>query len=323
MRWIVAVLLGLFTVSAVTPSAAIADVWPSKPIRIIVSFTPGSATDIIARLVFQEVSAQIGQSIIIENRGGAGGTIGTAAVAKSAPDGYTMLVNAAGHAAAPWVYPNLTYDTAKDLSGVTPLANVPNALVVAPNGKFATVADIIAAARARPGTITYASAGTGTASHLNAERFRLTAKFEGVHVPFRGAPEALTEIMAERLDFFWVPVTPALSAIREGKLKALAVSTTNRASALPDVPTTLELGLPESDYNFWIGLFVPSKTPREIVQRIHSEVSKAVQAPSVKARIGSLGAEAMLMSPEQFDTYVKRDIASNEALVKAAGVTEK
>jgi len=259
MGWLVA-FLGSVTVVCGT-SLALANDWPSKPIRIIVSFTAGSATDILARLVFQEVSSGTGQSVVIENRGGAGGTIGAAAVARSAPDGYTMLVNAAGHAAAPWVYPNLTYDTAKDFAGVTPLANIPNVLVVSPSSRFTKVDDIISAARSRPGTITYASAGVGTAGHLNSERFRLKAKFEGVHVPFRGAPEAITEIMAERLDFLWVPITPALSAIRDGKLRPLAVSTDKRSSALPDIPSTVELGLPDSSYNFWVGLFLPAKTP--------------------------------------------------------------
>jgi len=312
--------LAAAVVLALASADACAD-WPTKPVRVIVSFTAGSATDIVARLVFQEMSTQIGQPIVIENRGGAGGTIGTSAVAKSDPDGHTMLVNAAGHAAAPWIYPNLNYDTVNDLAGITPLANVPNALIVAPTGKYNSVQELIAAARARPGAVNYASAGTGSASHLNAERFRLSAKFEGVHVPFRGSPEAMTEVMTERVDFFFVPITPAMSLIRDGKLKALAVSTSQRASALPAVPTTLETGLPESDYNFWIGLFVPSKTPRDVVERIYRETVKALQAPAVKAKLADLGAELMVMQPAAFDAYVKKEVAANEALVKAAGLT--
>jgi tripartite-type tricarboxylate transporter receptor subunit TctC len=297
--------------------------WPNRPVKVIVAFTAGSATDIIARLVFQEVSSQIGQPIVIENRGGAGGTIGSAAVAKSDPDGYTILVNAAGHAAAPWVYRNLSYDTERDLTGITPLAKIPNVLVVAPDGDYSSVQDLVKAAKAKPGTITYASSGIASASQLNAERFRLSAGFQAVHVPFRGAQEGLTEVMTRRVDFFFIPATAAMSLIQGGKLKALAVGTSTRAAVLPNVPTTVESGYLRSDYNFWMGIFVPGKTPSDIIDRIHHETVKALEQPAIKAKLSELGAEPMVMSPVEFGAYIKREIADNEAIIRGAGLIGK
>jgi tripartite-type tricarboxylate transporter receptor subunit TctC len=235
-------------------TSALAQSWPTKPIRAIVPFTAGSASDIVPRTVFEQLSTELGQSIIVENRSGVGGTIGAAAVARSEPDGYTILVNSSSHTVVPSLYPNAAYDPVRDFAAVIPLGNMPNVLVVAPSQGFMSLLDLVAAAKAKPGWITYASAGVGSATHFSAERFRLSAGITGVHVPFRRSPEAFTEAMAGRVDFYFGSLTPALPLIREGKLLALAVSTPKRASALPYVPTTLEEGLVDSDSTFWIGM---------------------------------------------------------------------
>src|SRR3954471_7049416 len=231
--------------------------WPTKPIRMIVPFTAGSVTDIIGRTVAESMSRSLGQPILIDNKPGAGGTIGAAQVAKSDPDGYTVLIHSSGHALNPSIYSTLPYDTVKDLTGVTPLAALPNVLVVSPARGWKSVADLVAAAKAHPGQMNYASAGMGSATHMNAEKFRLRAGIEAQHVPFKGTPEALTDVIGGRNDWFFAPMSSALPLIKEGKLQALAVSTPERSPSLPDVPTTIEAGVPGSDYTFWVGMFVP------------------------------------------------------------------
>ncbi len=233
----------------------------------MVPFTPGSGTDIIARTVTERLSPQLGQAIIIENRPGAGGTIGAALVAKSDPDGYTLFVHSSSYTVTPSTYKDLPYDTLRDLTGVIPLALLPNVLVMAPSKGIRSVKELVAAAKAKPGSLNSASVGIGSATHLNAERFRLGAGIETVNIPFKGSPEALTEIVTGRVDFYFCPVNAILPLLKDGKLVALAVGSTKRSLALPDLPTTLEAGVPNSDYNFWVGMFAPAKTPREVVNR--------------------------------------------------------
>ena len=300
--------------------SAVAETWPTKqPIRAIVPFSPGSAADIIPRVILDQVSKQIGQTIVIENRVGAGGTIGTAAVARADADGYTLLITSSAYTITPSTYAKLPYDPTRSLSAVIPLANLPNVLVVAP-AKFKSIEDLVATGKAKPGSLTYASGGIGATAHLNAERFRLSAGFEAVHVPFKGSPEALREVIAERIDFYFCPLSTALPLIREGRVRALAVSTANRALALPDVPTTLEAGYAKSDYNFWIGMFVTGGTSRDIIERLHQETLKAMELPAIKERLEMFGAELMPMSPSEFDAYVRDEISTNAVLVKAAGI---
>ena len=248
---------------------AFAQSWPAKPIRVIVPLTAGSATDVIPRITFEQVSAQIGQPMIVENRVGGGGSIGAGTVAKAEPDGYTILVHSNAHTVSPAVLPNLPYDVVKDFSGITPLGNVPNVLVISPSKNIKTIDELVAAAKAKPGSINYASGGTGTPPHLTAERFRLSAGFQGQHIPFKGAPEALTEVLSGRVDFYFSPLAPAMPFIRDGKLIPLAVSSTKRSSALPEVPTTVEAGYANSDFDFYIGMWVPAKTPRDVVGKLH------------------------------------------------------
>ena len=299
---------------------ALAQSWPSKRVQVIVPFTAGSATDIMARTVARRLSEQLGQSFVVENRPGAGGTIGVGAVARAEPDGHTILVHSSSYTITPTTYPNTPYDTLRDLIGITPLALLPNVLVISPKREIQSVQDLVRSAKAKPGTLSYASAGVGTATHLNGERFRLGADIEVLHVPFKGTPEALTEVIAERVDYYFCPVNAVLPMIAEKTLLGLAVGSTKRSAALPDVLTTIEAGVPNSDYNFWVGMFVPAKTPRGIVQRLHQETAKALDSKEVRDSMAQLGAESMLKAPDEFDAHIRAEITTNAALVKAAGI---
>jgi len=297
-----------------------AQTYPSKPVKVVVPFTPGSATDIIARALGERLQASLGQPIIVENRPGAGGTIGAALVAQSPPDGYTLLVQSSGHTVNPHIYASLGYDTLKDFASVTPLVTLPNVLIVSPAKGYKTVGDLVAAAKAKPGALNYASAGTGSATHMNSEKFRAAAGIVAVHVPMKGTPEAITETIAGRVDWFFAPLISAGPMIKDGKAVALAVGTSRRAANLPDVPTTVEAGVPNSDYTFWIALFAPAKTPREIVDKLHDEVVKVMASPEMKERLATLGAEAWTMGSAPFDDYVKQELSANASIVSAAGI---
>ena len=301
-------------------AAAYAQAWPGKAVKVIVPFTPGSGTDIAGRAVTERLAAQLGQPFVVENRPGAGGVIGQALVAKADPDGYTILVHSSSQTVTPSTYANLPFDTLKDFSGITMLANIPNVLVVAPTKGIRSVQELVAIGRSKPGSLNYASAGAGSATQLNAERFRLGAGIEATHVPYKGTPEALSDIMAGRVDYYFCPVVNALPLVKDGRLLALAVGSSKRSSALPEVPTTEEAGVSNSAYNFWVGMFVPSKTPREIVARIHAETVKALNSTEVRERYARLGAETEIFTPEQFDAYLRSEVASNAQLVKAANI---
>ena len=297
---------------------AFAQAWPSRTIKAVIPFTAGSTVDIVGRIVLEPLGTQLGQPIVVENRGGAGGTIGTATVAKSDPDGYTILINASAHSAAPAAYPGVTYDTANDFSAVASFGSVPNVCVISPAKNIKTLKELVAAAKS--GTFTFASAGVGSATHWAAERLRLSAGFAATHVPFRGGPEALTEVMTGRVDFMCIGVSSGLAFIQDKKLIPLAVCTPKRSSALPDVPTTIESGYADSDYTVWNGLLVPAKTPRDIIDRLHAEVQKALALPLVKEKFAPQGIEPMPLSPTEFDALIKKEIGINIALVKAAGI---
>jgi tripartite-type tricarboxylate transporter receptor subunit TctC len=297
-----------------------AESWPTKPIRAIVPYSPGSATDIIPRTVFAQVQKQLGQPIIVENRPGAASTIGTASVAKSEPDGYTILVAASAYTTVPLMFANISYDPLRDLSAVIPLGNMANVLVVSPNKGIRTIAEFVTGARARHGDMNYVTIGMGSAAHFNSERFRLAAKFEAQPVSYKGSPEGLIDVMTGRVDFYFSPLLPALSLIRDGKLLALAVSSLERSPDLLDVPTTIEAGFQNSEYNFWFGVFVPAKTQPEIVQRLYKEIAKALHDPEVREKLTKLGVQPMPMTPTQFNEYVRKELEQNAELVKAAGI---
>jgi tripartite-type tricarboxylate transporter receptor subunit TctC len=301
--------------------AAHGQTWPTKPIRVVLPFPPGSGTDTIARPVLGQMSRQLGQPIIIDNRPGAGGTIAMAAVHQAEPDGYTLLVHSNSFTVVPATYTNLAFDTVRDFTGVMPIAALPMALVTAPSKGYASLNDLIAAAKARPGSINYASAGAGGATHLGAERFRLAAGFEGTHIPYKGSAEALTDVMTARVDYYFSPVGLALPQINAGRLVPLAVSSTTRSSALPNVPTTLDAGLPNSDYNVWVGMMASARTPRPVLQRLNDEMTKAIGTPEIQETFKKLVAEPMIMTLDQFDALLKAEFAMNASLVKAAKVT--
>jgi tripartite-type tricarboxylate transporter receptor subunit TctC len=302
------------------PYVARAQAWPNKTIRLIAPFSAGSTVDVVGRLLLEPLSQQLGQTIVMENRVGAGGMTGATMVARSDPDGYTILITSSAHSAIPAIYANVPYDTARDFAAVGSLGSSPNVTVVSPDKGFKTLKDLVAAAKSRKGGLTYATAGVGSATHLSTERLRVAAGFEAVHVPFKGMPEALTEVMTGRVDFSCSSIAPAVPLIRSGKLIALSVTTPKRSPALPDVPTSIEAGYPNSDYTFWVGMFLPAKTPREIVNRLNQEVQKVLQSPGMDKRIAQNGIDPMPITPQAFDALIQKEVAENMALVKAAGI---
>lgn len=319
MKLICLTLLTVATLGTATIEAG-AQAWPAKPLRAIVPYGAGSTTDIVPRLVFQQLSAQIELAIVVENRPGAGGTMGANFVAKADPDGYTILVNSSAHTIAPALYPNLGYDPSRDFAAVIPLGISPNVLVVAPARGFKTVGDLVTAAKARPGALTFASVGVGSATHLSAERFLASAGARAVHVPFKGGAEAMSEVVAGRIDFFFAPVGLVLPLVRDGKLTPLVVNGAKRAVSLPDVPTTSEAGFANAEFPIWFGTFLPAKTPRDIVDRLHDDTLKALRTSAVRDRLAALGVDPMVMTSMEFDAYVQKEIVTDAALVKAANV---
>ena len=294
--------------------------YPNKPIRVIVPFAAGSTTDIIARAIADKMGASMGQALIIDNRGGASGTIGQAAVASAAPDGYTIMIHSSSHTVSPSTFAKLPFDTLADFAGVTPISSTPNVLVIAPSKNIKTLQELLTAAKAKPGSMNFASAGQGSATHLNAEKFKLAAKIDAINIPFKGSAEAVTEVLSGRVDYYFSPIAPVIGQIKSGQLLALAVGSPKRASVLPNVPTTAEAGVPGSEFNFWIGMMAPGKTPKDIINRLNDEVVKALNTPEVKERFAVLGADAWTLKPEQFDAYLKEEIKTNAVLVKAAGL---
>jgi len=298
-------------------AAAAAPVWPTETVRVVVPFGAGSTTDIVPRVVLEQLAAQLGQPIVVENRPGAGGTLGSGFVAMAKPNGYTLLVNSTAHTIAPALYSKLSYDPVRDFAAVISLGTSPNVLVVAPAKNFKTVGDLVAAAKARPEGLTFASVGVGSATHMSAERFCFSAGVKAVHVPFKGGAEAMAETMAGRVDFFFGPVGLVLPQIRAGKLRALVVSGGQRAAALPDVPTTREAGFLDAEYPIWFGLFAPAKTPTAILDTLHDQTLKALQGPKVRDKLSALGVDPMVMTRADFAAYIEKQFAVNAALVKA------
>jgi len=305
---------------ALSAIAAGAQTWPTKPLRAIVPVSAGSSTDIVPRVVFEQLSLQLAQPIIVVNRAGAGGTVGKAFVARSDPDGYTILASGSAHTISPSLYPNLSYDPALDFSAVVPLGISAQAMVVSPAKSFTTVGDLVTAAKIRPGVFNFSSVGVGTATHLAAERFQASAGMQAVHIPFKGGAEAMSEAVAGRIDFFFGPVGLVLPHVQQGRLIALVVNGTRRAAALPEVPTTLEAGFANAEFPIWYGLFLPVKTPRAIVDQLHRETLKALQTPKTRERLAALAVDPMIMTSKEFDAHVQKEIIANAALVKSIGI---
>jgi tripartite-type tricarboxylate transporter receptor subunit TctC len=317
-RGFVKAAVALVSTPALTKFARADAAWPSRPIHSVIPFSAGSSVDIVGRIVLDPLAQRLGQGIVVENRGGAGGTIGCAFVAQQPADGYTILVNASAHTSAPAIYPGASYDVVRDFSGVIPFGSVPNVVIIAPSKGIKTLKDMVAAAKA--GNMTFSSAGVGSATHLAAERLRISAGFKATHVPFKGGVEAITEVMTGRVDFACMGVPSALPFITDGKLLALAVCTQKRTASLPNVPSTIELGYPDSDYNFWMGMFVSAKTDRAILERLRAETQKVLAEPAVVDKLKPQGMEPMPLSPVEFDALIKKEVAQNMALVKAAGI---
>lgn len=297
--------------------------YPNRNITAIIPFAAGNANDITARIVFEQLSKQLGQAIVIEGRPGAGGTIGVGQAARAAPDGYTILFHSATFSASYVTHKTLPYDTLNDFIAVAPVGISASVLVAAPSKGYKTAADLIAAAKAKPGELNFASAGIGAASHLAAEKFIAAAGIKAQHIPFKGPVEALAEVMAGRIDFYFLPIAAALPQVKEGTVRALAVSSDKRVASLPDVPTTVEIGLPGAAYAFWNGTFVPAKTPRDIVEKLHAEHAKAVAVPAVRERMAKMGIEPLIMSQPEFEKYFKADIVDTEKLAKTAGIEKQ
>jgi tripartite-type tricarboxylate transporter receptor subunit TctC len=307
---------------ALAPHARAQGAWPSAgPIKFVVPFTAGSGTDIVARTVAEKLGPLLGAQITIDNKPGAGGTLGAAQVAKAPADGYTFLIHSSGHVVNPALYPKLSYDTLKDFDGITPLASLPNVLVVSPTKGWKDVAELVAAVKAKPGGFNYGSAGNGSATHMNAEQFRVAAGITAQHVPFRGTPEAITETIAGRIDWFFAPLVSALPLIKDGKLQALAVGTAARSPVLPGVPSITETaGLKDAGYQFWVALFTAAKTPKAIVDKVHAETLKVLALPEVRERLEKLGATPMPMAQAAFEKFLDDETAAAARLVRSAGI---
>ena len=314
---VICVLAGFCTATA---TAAQAQGWPTRLIKATIPFGAGSAADVVPRLVFERISAELGQPIVIENRAGGGGTVGSALVAKADPDGYSILAQSSALAISPAIFPSTTFDPTRDLASVLMIGSSANVMIV-PNARpWKTVQDFIADAKAKPGSISFGSVGIGSAVHMSSEKLRLAAGFQATHVPYRGGSEIITDILGGRIDFYFCPLATALPLIKEGRVKALVVSTAKRVPDLPDVPTPVDIGLKDADSLIWFGVFMPARTPRDIVERLHAAGVKVLNDPATQASLKKLGVEPMPLNPKEMDELVVREVAANFELIKAAGI---
>lgn len=294
--------------------------FPTKPVRIVIGFTPGGVPDITARLIAQRLSELWKQQVVVDNRVGAGGTIAAQIVASANPDGYTLLSVSSAHAAAPTIYPKLPYNTLTDFAGITMTANGSALLIVPPSLGVKSAKDLIALAKAKPGQFNFSSAGVGSGTHFAAELFKTMAGIDVAHIPFKGIPEALTETMTGRVQFFISPLASALALVKDGKALAIGVTSPKRAALLPDVPTVTESGLPGYTWNFWYGLLAPAKAPRALIKRLNGEITRILRQPDTQQRWVALGAEPAPTTPEQFDKLVADEIVAMSKLARAANI---
>jgi tripartite-type tricarboxylate transporter receptor subunit TctC len=298
-----------------------AQTYPAKAIKIIVPFTPGSATDVMARIVGERLNAAWGQPVVVDNRPGAGGTIGIRETARAEPDGYTLVVVSSGHAVNHVLYKDLGYDTLTDLSSVAMLGSLPSVLIVPPSLGINSVKELVAMLKAKPGQYNYATAGVGSGAHVSSAKFNVAAGVTALHVPLKGTPPMLAETMAGRIHYAWVPAVSSMGPVKDGKVKPLAVSTAKRIAALPDVPTIAEAGFPDGESTFWLALLAPAKTPPELVAKVNGEVLRALQSPEVRERLAKLGTEPMSLTPAESDAYIRREYNELGKVMRAAGAT--
>jgi tripartite-type tricarboxylate transporter receptor subunit TctC len=305
---------------ALIGSAALhAQDYPVKPIRIIVPFGAGSATDALARIIGPRMTEMWGQQVIVENRPGAGSVVGTAVAAKAPADGHTLLVVSASHAINATLYSKLPFDPVKDFAGITPLALIPNILIVHPSLPAKSVKELVALAKAKPGAFNYTSAGIGSNSHLNGELFRSTAGIKIVHVPFKGFAEAITEIISGRLEMTFAPAILASPHIKAGKVRPLAVSSSKRSSAFPQLPTVVEAGVPDCAFDGWFGLLTVAGTPKPVIDKLNGAVVKILRMPDVAGQLQNQGADPMPMTPEEYDKYIRSEVVKLGRIVKESG----
>ena len=311
----------LAAASVLLSGAALAQDYPNKSIRIIVPFTPGSATDVMGRIVGERLNAAWGQPVIVDNKPGAGGSIGIRETARAEPDGYTMVVVSSGHAVNHVLYKDLGYDTLKDFASVAMLGSLPSVLIVPPTLPVSSVKELVAMLKANPGKYNYATAGVGSGAHVSLAKFNVAAGVKAVHVPLKGTPPILAETMAGRVEYAMVPAVSGMGPVRDGKVKPLAVTTATRVSALPNVPTLGEAGFPEGESTFWLALLAPAKTPRAIVDKVNAEVQRALGAADVRERLAKLGTEPMAMTAAQSDAFIAKEYKELGKIMRDAGAT--
>jgi tripartite-type tricarboxylate transporter receptor subunit TctC len=312
----------LVLASLLIVTTALAETWPSHLIKAVIPFGAGSAADVVPRVFFDRLAAELGQPIVIENKAGAGGSLGTATVVKADPDGYSILANSSALTIAPAIFPDLTFDASRDLASVLMIGFSANVMIVPVTRPWQTVQDFIADAKARPGSISFGSVGIGSAVHISAEKFRLAAGIAATHIPYRGGAEVITDILGGRIDFYFCPLATALPLIREGQVRALVVSTPQRVVDLPDVPTLQEAGLKNADSQIWFGVFMPVRTPREVVDKFHDAGIRVLNDPAMQASLKQLGVEPMPMTPSQMDDLIVQETASNMTVIRAAGIKQ-
>jgi len=295
--------------------------FPNRPVHVIVSFTAGSSTDIVGRVVTQKLAEIWGQPVVVENRAGAGGSIGSAYVVKQPPDGYTLLVDSNAHTVTPSIYAKLPYDVSKDFTDIAPLALQPNVLVVPVDSKYKRLMDIVNDAKSRPGALNWGHAGVGSGTHLNTEKFIAAANIKVTEIPFKGTPEVVSAMLSGSVDCYWAPISAALSLIKGGKLRPLAVSTAKRNTTLPDVPTTGEAGVQGADAPLWFALWGPAGMAPGLVNKISSDTRRALKEKDVRDRLVQLGNDTMDMSPVEFKKFVASEVQEYARVVKNAGIT--
>ena len=293
--------------------------YPTRPVRMLTTVSAGSAVDTLGRIVGQKLSEAWKHQIVIDNRPSAGGIVASQILVEAAPDGHTLLIQSIGHASNASLYGKLPYDTLRDFAGISMIADVPNVLVVTPSLNLKSVNDLIELAKSRPGQINYASAGIGSGTHMNGEQFKLAAKLDIVHIPYKGTPEALNDTMSGRVQFFFAPITAAVPLVKAGKITALAVSTLSRSPVLADVPTVAESGIPGFEFNLWIGILAPARTPKPLKEHIAAEIARVLALPDVRERMLGLGAVPHALPTAQFDAFIRAEVEKLAAVIKASG----
>jgi len=314
LKFVLLAALAAFTLPAAAQS------YPTKPVHVIISFTPGSSTDIVGRIVIQKLTEIWGQPVVPENRAGAGGSIGSAVVAKAAPDGYTLLINSNAHSVNPVIYAKLPYDTVKDFTEIAPLAIQPNVFVVPADAPYKTLSDFIKGAKAKPGSLNIGHAGVGSGTHLTTEKFIAATQVKVTEIPFKGTPEVIAAMFSGDVHAYWAPISAAMALIKGGKLRALAVSTPKRNAQLPDVPTPTEAGAKGAESPLWFGLWGPAGMDAQLVSKINADVRKALADRAVKERLIQTGNDTMDMSPQEFTKLVRTEMQDYTRVLKAAGV---